>query len=294
MADDVTHGDPVPYVALLKKVYPRLKSLDPHATIIGGVISGAGIRDGWMEPACKSGLLDSLDALSYHPYCYGAPNPRDRLPETGLMSRIQQNAGIMRRYQKRNTPVFLTEIGWPTHAGENGSSPRVEAQWLARTYLVARTVPFLKGLWWYDFSDGLDRNDPEANFGIVTHSLDQKPAYRAMRDICRLFAEAQYDGELEADPGIRIIKFTRVSGETLWVAWTIDDTRDWEVTFTRISRSEWVPPPASIAQMGGPETETKWGRKDDLLTLSVKLSGMPLVIDTGNADVEVSWRHAER
>ena len=294
VADDIFYGDPVPYVALLKKVYLRLKPLDPEITIIGGVISGNGIRNGWMEAACKTGLLDYLDALSFHPYCYGAPG-RERLPETGLMSRIRQNHEIMRRYKKPNTPVYLTEVGWPTHVGQNGSSPRDEARFLARSFLMVQTLSFVKGLWWYDFSDdGLDRNDPEANFGIVTHNLTQKPAYLAMRDICRLFAEARYSGQLEADPNIRLMKFTRVSGEALWVVWRIDDNQDWEVTFTKIPRNQWDFAPAPTAQIGGPQTGRKWEQNDGLATISVKLSGMPLVVDTGNAEVQVSWHHADR
>jgi hypothetical protein len=294
MGDDIFYGDPVPYVALLKRVYQRLNRVDPKVTVIGGVVSGNGMRNGWMEGACKSGLLDSLDAFSFHPYCYGAPGG-ERRPEIGLMKRISQNYEIMRRYQKRDIPVYLTEIGWPTYEGPYHSSPRDEAWFLARSYLMARTLPFVKGMWWYDFSDdGLDQNDPEANFGMVRHDLTPKPAYFAMRDVCRLFAEAEYRGELEASPNIRIMKFSRVSGETLWVVWSIDETEDWEVTFSNISRNQWDFAPVRTRQIGNVESERKWERKDGLSTISVKLSGMPTVVDTGDAEVEVSWHKAGR
>jgi hypothetical protein len=279
----------------LKTVYPRLKRIDPNATIIGGVISGNGTRDGWMEAACKSGLLESLDALSYHPYCYGAPDHAQRLPETGLMSRIQQNRQIMERYQKRTIPVFLTEVGWPTHQGENGSSPRTEARFLARTFLMVRTLPYVKGLWWYDFSDdGSDPADPEANYGIVRNNLTPKPAYFAMRDVCRLFADFQYSGQLDADPNIRIMKFRRGPAEVSWVVWKINDAENWEVTFTNISNNQPYIAPAPTTRIGNRQTQTKWKRKDGLWTISAKLSGMPLIIDTGNAQVQVSWHHPGR
>jgi hypothetical protein len=199
----------------------------------------------------------------------------------------------MERYQKRTIPVFLTELGWPTHDGENGSSPRTEARYLARAFLIARTLPYIKGLWWYDFGDdGPDRSDPESNFGIVTNTLTPKPAYLAMRDVCRLFAEARYTGLLETSPDIRIMKFSRVSGEVLWVVWSVNDTGDWEVTFSNISSNQWDFAPAPATQIGNPETESQWERKDGPATISVKLSGMPLIIDTGNAEVQVSWHHA--
>jgi hypothetical protein len=292
LTDDIFYGDPVPYVALLKKVYERLKPGHPDITIIGGVISGNGLRNGWMEGACKSGLLDYLDALSYHPYCYGAPGG-ERRPEPGLMKRIRQNDEILRRYRKRPMPVYLTEIGWPTYDGPYHSSPEDEARFLARSYLTVGTLPFVKGMWWYDFSDdGVDQSNPEANFGIVRHDLTPKPAYFAMRDICRLFAEAQYSGELDADPNIRIMKFSRISGETLWVVWSIDDSQDWDVTFANRSRDQWDFAPARTWQIGKPESAKKREWKDGLSTISVTLSGMPMVVDTGNAEVEVSWHHA--
>lgn len=293
VADNIFYGDPASYVALLKTVYPRLKRIDPNATIIGGVISGNGTRDGWMEAACKSGLLDSLDALSYHPYCYGAPDHAQRLPETGLMSRIQQNHQIMERYQKRTIPVFLTEVGWPTYRAENGSSPRTEARFLARTFLMVRTLPYVKGLWWYDFSDdGSDPADPEANYGIVWNNLTPKPAYFAMRDVCRLFADFQYSGQLDADPNIRIMKFRRAPAEVSWVVWKLNDAEDWEVTFTNISNNQRYIAPAPTTRIGNPQTETRWKQKDGLWTISAKLSGMPLIIDTGNAEVQVAWHQA--
>jgi hypothetical protein len=294
VADNVFYGDPAQYVALLKHVYPRLKALAPEVTVIGGVVSGNGSRYHWMEGACKSGLLDYLDAFSYHPYCYGAPDG-ERRPETGFMSRIRQNDEIMRRYEKWNIPVLLTEVGWPTHQGPMGSSPQDEARFLARSLLMLRTLPYVKGMWWYDFSDdGVDPSDPESNFGIVANNLTPKPAYLAMRDICRLFAEARYSGELDANPDIRIMKFCRVSGEILWVVWSINDPGDWEVTFANSSGNPWNLASAPTTRLGNPETESEWKLKNGVSTITVKLSGMPLIIDTGNADIRLSWNHANR
>ena len=278
---------------MLKKVYPRLKALDPAITIIGGVMSGNGTRDGWMEAACKAGLFDSLDAFSYHPYCYGAPGG-ERRPDSGLVKRILQNAEIMRRYDKRNTPVYITEIGWPTYDGPMGSTPEDEARFLARSFLVVRGFPFIRGMWWYDFSDdGTDRNNSEDNFGIVTHDFAEKPAYPAMRDICRLFANAQYRGELEANPGIRIQKFINISGEILWAVWSADGREDWKVTFTKNFRSLSDPEPAAVMKIGSSEIEREWKLENGLPSISVKLSGMPVIIDTGFSEVTVTWHHAD-
>jgi Glycosyl hydrolase family 1 len=286
-------GEPGAYVALLRKVYPRLKGIDPNITVIGGVLSGNGVESGWLESACKAGLLEHLDALSYHPYCYGETGD-ERTPENGLMKRIRGSREVMRRYQQRDLPVFLTEIGWPNHTGKSGSTLEDSARFLARSFLLARTQPFIRGVWWYDFRDdgARDPSDPEHNFGIVTNNLTPKPAFHAMREICRLFRETKFTGEVEANSSVRILKFQRESGEILFAMWSVD-SEEWEVVLES-ARAEKAPPAARVVQIGRPEIAREWEPHEDLWRLPVTLSGMPCVVETGLVPVEPTWHRLKQ
>ena len=280
-------GRPEPYVALLRKVYPRLKAVDPHVVVVGGALSGNAVEKGWLEDACRAGLLDSLDAFSFHPYCFRQGGVA-RLPENGFVKQIRDSQAVTRRYQKREIPIYITEVGWPDHHGPDGSTPEDSARFLARTYLLARTMPFIRGLWWYDFcDDGVDPNEREHHFGIVTRDLTPKPAYGVMNEICRIFGQAHFAGEIESDPALHLLKFRLDSGATLAALWSSDDAGR-QVTLETVAAT--APPAARLRQIGGPETARAWAREGPQWRLNVTVTGTPCVLETGLAPDAVTWR----
>lgn len=277
-------GGPLEYVGLLRKVYPRLKAIDPGITVIGGALSGNAVAKGWLENACQAGLLDNLDAFSFHPYCY-REGAEARLPENGFVKLIRDSQEVTRRYQKREIPIYITEVGWPNHRLADGSTPEDTARFLERTFLLARTMPFIRGLWWYDFrDDGPDPDEREHHFGIVSADLTPKPAYHAMAAICALFKEARYDGEVTGVPGAHILKFRRDSGETVFVLWSRDEAGP-TVPFEAGGASA---PVARLTELGGGAMPCGWARRGSLWELSVPLSGTPRVLEPGALSAKVS------
>jgi polysaccharide biosynthesis protein PslG len=179
-------GRPADYVALLRNVYPRLKAIDSNMVVIGGAMSGNGIHAGWLEAACQAGLLDHLDVVSYHPYCWRAEG-NDRTPEVGLRKLIEENQAVIEHYARREVPVYLTELGWPNHTGKGGTTPNETTKFLTDSFAVARSFPFIRGIWWYDFRDDGEPNstDPEHHFGLVSRDLEPKPAFAAIEAVAR-------------------------------------------------------------------------------------------------------------
>jgi hypothetical protein len=279
-------GPPEPYVALLRKVYPRLKAANPDITVVGGAFSGSAVEKGWLEAACRAGLLDSLDAFSFHPYCYRQEGD-GRLPEIGYIKQIRDSQEVTRRYQKRDIPIYITEVGWPDHHGPDGSTPADSARFLARTYLLTRTMPFIRGLWWYDFcDDGLDPNEREHHFGIVTRDLTQKPAYTVMSDVCRSFEHTQYVGAVPSDPALHILEFRRDSGATLYALWS-SNAAERKVTLEAVSAA--APSALQLHEIGGPEIATAWKHQGETWQLDVAVIGTPRVLETGLA-FPGTWR----
>jgi len=180
------------YAQLLKAVYPRMKAVDPSLLIMGGAMTSGGIKKGWLDRMLEAGALPSCDAVSIHTYNYSGKD-KSRTPEAWAEFCAQAEAILRKANSGRDVPLYVTEMGWPTHSAANGTSPQLSAAYLARTYLLARTMPYLRGLWWYDFQDdGWRAEYNEHNFGIVRPDLTAKPAYWVLRDVARFAAQAEF------------------------------------------------------------------------------------------------------
>ena len=167
------------YVKLLRVAYRAVKSENPTATVIGGAV--AGLDDRWIEAFADAGGFEYLDAFSVHPYVYQQPRP---IPETAMEGLDRLKARIERWAPGRDLPIYITEVGWPVHHGPLGVSEEVAAAYLQRFLLLARTRPWIAGVWWYDlFDDGDDPRNKEHRFGLLTRDGRARPAYQALLSI---------------------------------------------------------------------------------------------------------------
>jgi hypothetical protein len=157
-----------------------------------------------------------------------------------------------------DVPFYVTEMGWPTHVGKNGTDPELSGSYLARLYLLARTSPSFQGLWWYDFQDdGWKAEYNEDNFGLVRPDLTPKPAYEVLADIAPVVANGQYVDRLPAkDESLWVLRF-RVGREDRWALWSADD-QERQV----ILETESPARPLTIQQAGHEPDVARWGFRD--------------------------------
>jgi polysaccharide biosynthesis protein PslG len=215
-----TPGTAETYVRLLKVVYPRLKSIDPNLTIIAGAVSGGGVRGPWLRQMLDAGALKSADALSFHQYIFSSTG-RGRTPEA-LIDNINRVEDIVRGYNDgHDFPLYLTETGWPTLTGPSGTSLNESGNFLAQTILLSRTLPFLRGVWWYDFQDdGPIAERSEDNFGIVRTDLTPKPAYVALSAVTRWINGAEFLSRIKtSDPFVDGVRFRTQDGQQAMAIW---------------------------------------------------------------------------
>jgi hypothetical protein len=249
-------GSAEDYAKLLKAVYPRIKAADPGVTVMAGACTSGGVKKGWLEEIVKLGVLDSCDAISIHSYNYSDKFPQ-RGPEacSAWMIGVQE---MLRKYKGGDVPFYVTEMGWPTHIGKNGTDPELSASYLARLYLLARMSPSFKGLWWYDFQDdGWKAEYNEDNFGLVRPDLTPKPAYDVLMDISPVVANAQYVDRLPTkDENLWALRF-KIGREDSWALWSADD-QDRQVILQTNSPA----PPVMIQQVGHDAHLTPWGFRD--------------------------------
>ncbi|PIU90545.1 MAG: hypothetical protein COS65_24755 [Armatimonadetes bacterium CG06_land_8_20_14_3_00_66_21] len=196
------------YADLLKAAYRAIKDADPEAQVLG--CSTAGIDRKFIELVMDRGA--PFDILTIHPY-------RGHLDDAAFIKELQDTAALTAKADGKPKPVWITEMGWPTHLN-GGVSEREQANLLARSYLCAIASGAAQNVSWYDFrEDGANPFYNEHHFGVVrTADLTPKPGYRALATVCRTLAGQTVQERLELGEGLLAYRFAGDGKETvaLW------------------------------------------------------------------------------
>ncbi len=219
-------GDADTYTKLLKVVYPRIKKIDPSIVVMAGAMTSGGIRKGWLDRMLAAGALTALDAVSIHTYNYSGRD-RERTPEAWFDFVVKAEDAIKQANNGREIPLYVSEMGWPTHTGPRSTSPQQSAAFLARMFLLGRTLPYLKGIWWYDFQDdGWKPEYNENNFGMVRPDLTPKPSYHALASLSSLVAEGQFVSRIDSgNPDVIALRFRHRNQDVL-ALWSAQPAAD--------------------------------------------------------------------
>lgn len=216
------------YLTLVRATAKVIREEDPKAKVIAGAVTLRGIRQGFAERLLTGGLLEVADGLSLHPsvYCEGELSTPENWLEwfKGVDQRFEQVAG-------KPVPMYFTEFSWPAHDGACGISRERQAAYLARAYFLLRSLPNVKGSWWYDLvDDGIDRRDMEHNFGLLGASGQAKPAYHAMASVAGIIGHYRFVGRVPSqDPDVYLLRFAKAGDEVL-VAWTLGHEQNLKIT----------------------------------------------------------------
>lgn len=168
---------PADYARLLEAAYKACKDADPGSIVLG--CSTAGTDVDFISGVLAAGGGRSMDAISFHPYRQPSPPEENLLADTARLKALAPEK-----------PLWITEIGYPSHTGAAGVDEETQADYLVRTFLLARTSPSIERVFWYDFqNDGDDRGEPEFNFGIVRMDGTPKPAFAALKTMTSLIKD---------------------------------------------------------------------------------------------------------
>lgn len=214
------------YTTLALATCRAVRAADPEAVLLAPASSGFPWE--FLEEFFRSGILEYLDAVSVHPY-----RSYSQAPETVAGDYRRLRALIERHAppEGRSRPIVSGEWGYATHA-RGGVSLETQAAFLVRQQLVnlLHGVPLSI---WYDWkNDGPDADDPEHNFGTVTHALEPKPNYRAVRTLTRelhgyRIARRIETGQAEA----YVLLMVSDKGAPKLVGWSATESRTVELPF---------------------------------------------------------------
>jgi hypothetical protein len=188
-----TPGVMTDYLPLLHATAAAIRAANPKALVLADDILWSDGREGVIEQAIQLGALRDADGITLHPYFYnrGAEHTPEALAsylQTAQTRMSAANGG-------KPVPLYITEIGWPSSIAPDGVTTEIQAAYAARVFILAKSLPFVAGLWWYDLrNDGMNPGNNEHNFGLAQQNFTPKPAFNAVNDWLTHLAGAQYVG----------------------------------------------------------------------------------------------------
>jgi hypothetical protein len=207
--------DPAAYAELLCSAYDALKRVDPATPVLfGGLFfpgfpGGIGVTSGpdFLDAAYRArpDLARCSDAVAYHPYPYPFTSPEVEVPVRGsVLSAADQLREVLRRNGDGEKPLWITEIGWPTHDRFYGVPEAKQAQYVGRMQAAsfAQGVPVLTWFTYGDFADASGGYNQEAWFGFFRPDGSAKPAYRALRTFSEVFAGTRFARDRSRELGL--------------------------------------------------------------------------------------------
>jgi len=210
------HG-PEAYGRLLAATWSAVKAAHPGVTVVGvGGEYGKDCAQNVTRMIAAAGTA-SMDAFSIHPYRY------PRAPEESALTAEVSGTVAAARAGGATAPAWITEIGYPTHRGQGGSTPAAQARHAVRTLLLLQATEGVQRVYWYDLKDdGLSREYNEHAFGLVHHqeyNCAPKPAMVAVSTFARLTAQAQVTGVRQLGEAYAVT-YRQADGDVLIAAWT--------------------------------------------------------------------------
>ena len=263
---------PEAYLKLLQATHAAVKAADPSAVVLGGATDG---NERWAEQLVALGGMRYMDILSIHPYMFHAR--KDGTPELLVDYLTRVGATLTAANGGTTPPIFITETGWPTFNSEYGVSRETAADYVARTLLAVRAIPFVKGIWWYELQDsGTSANDIQHNFGLLDSGLAPKPAYRTMQVVAPLVAASKTAERVLPNGSEWVIRLRQPDDTTIVALWTAETTpRQVELTVTVSSDT------TAIVSMGSAGYRPDGGRAlpRGLHRLDLEISGSPVIVE---------------
>ena len=211
-------GSASAYARLLERTYRAVKEENAAAVVIAGAT--AGVDMAWTKQLLAAGAMLHMDAFSAHSYTlFGSLNN----PESGIL-RLDE---LQQLFQSelggtRSLPIYVTEMGWPTNTGRYGVPEHEVANYIVRFAFLARSRPWIAGIWWYDLrDDGDDDTNKEHRFGFLRRDLTPKPAFNAVTRVSPLLKESTNIHAYRLPGGGYAVTGMRKGGEWL-VAWKLE------------------------------------------------------------------------
>lgn len=192
--------DPGAYAALLKIVYPTVKTAVPDAIVIAGALSpGQSIENGATrmdDMQYIASLYDAqasafFDMWSVHAYGGQEPPSADPAPAKVNFRRIELVRALIDRLGDAGKPMIITEGGYNDHPRWSAAiRPSDRIRWTIATYEQARNYPWLEAVALWQFSTPFATHSYPDNWNFVAPDGTPRALYLAVKE----YAQEKFPG----------------------------------------------------------------------------------------------------
>lgn len=242
-------GSPEDYMRLIKATAPEIRKASPKALIIAGATSRIDMK--WSRRFAELGGMDLVDGFSIHPYNY---NERPyRTPENAVSRLEKLQASMVEASGKPVVPFYITEIGVPTSTAQDGQPEDEVGNYAMRFMLLARSLPYVCGVWWYELYDGGPKDDhAEHRFGLHRQNGDPKPAAQAVASLAALLRNGR-DFKSRQQGNLFTVTWTAEDGTPHVAQWTNTGSKQLDAAESKnLEQVKGWEAPASAAQPSTP------------------------------------------
>lgn len=274
-------GSSADYIALVDETVRRIRGQNRPVKILAGAITSRGIDLGFADRLLEADVLSKVDGLSLHPSVY-CRNVERHTPEHWIAWLRGVDASF-RSIAGKPVPLYLTEMGWPSNEGKCGVDEKTQAAYLARSFFLVRTVPDIKGMWWYDLlNNGEDRSDLKQNFGLLEQNMAIKPAYLTLKAISPTLREYSYEPEKSrVDGSTYLLRFSK-GPEQILVAWsTSENPQQVHVDASSVQHGNVQVIDTDEPEKGRFDSGIAWQCDDSRCSAQLPINGFPKIISLG-------------
>ncbi len=179
----------------------------------------AEIRNGYLSrmlALLEKSMPSERLAVSIHPYMHCDKHATPEL----WYRRLEESLLTVQSALDKPIDWYITEMGWPTGTGKCGRSPKTVAAYALRTILLAKTIPGMKGFFWYQWRDeGTDPNRFQDGFGLTDKRGKAKPALVMLKEWLPFLKEATFLEWGSKGRGGRWRALFRWRGQSYRVSW---------------------------------------------------------------------------
>jgi hypothetical protein len=189
------NGTPKIYADLVRDAYDTAKKIDPDAKI---GMSVANFDVGFLDRAIKAGAAGHFDFVAVHPYeILGAVVDNGEVDFLSMAGSLRLM--LAANNQRVDTPLWITEIGALAPILSEAKADNLQAEALAKTYLLAIASGFQR-IFWFEvrgpaYGKGTD-------FGLIRANWTPRPSYDALKTLTSILGpQPRYSGWIDLDNG---------------------------------------------------------------------------------------------